>query len=173
MFESHTLITLKDGRDGIVKNKRKVSGSNPIAWQYQIEFNDGSREWVVKYDVRLRSAQDRLVEEAARFRTTALAAQFHWKEHSEFDVNVLLPLWGSRAKLRVWWEAEQVRRNDAALMDWVRGGGPLKAGNPIYVALNADGEMPSLWDGWHRVAAALLSNTDFLFAVVGTRIDHR
>lgn len=173
MFETDTPVVLTDGRDGIIKNKRKVPRSEPTAWEYQVQLTNGRVEWVGRYDVKKKAQGDRLTEEASRFRTDKLASQFRWSEQDEFPVELFLPLWGSRAKVREWWDSEQLKRDDAALYDWVRAGGPLRAGNPIYVTLNDDGSVQSLWDGWHRVGAALLSNTEHLFAVVGKKLKLR
>lgn len=169
MIENNTPVVLDDGREGIVVNKRRVPKSNPIAWEYQVQIG-GYREWVGKYDLKLKSPQERLVEEAARFRTEATAAQFKWEEHEEFPVKHLMVFFGDDDKVYHWWdEASETRIDSDLLYSWVRSGGPLRDRNPIYLTVDDDGVPQALWDGWHRSAAALLSHTKTIFAVVGRK----
>lgn len=58
MFKNDTKVKLKDGRVGKIIRKKRGPRSKPVAWQYEIEFEDGKRQWVGRYEVKDDSKSD-------------------------------------------------------------------------------------------------------------------
>lgn len=51
MLDNDTEVEV-EGRQGKIKRKRKVPRSSPVAWEYEVEFADGKREWIGRYHVK-------------------------------------------------------------------------------------------------------------------------
>lgn len=56
MLENGTKVTY-ERREATIKAHRKVPRSSPVAFQYLIEYDDGNREWVGRYDVKTSEAR--------------------------------------------------------------------------------------------------------------------